>query len=99
MNTRTIELNIAHASTRESLHEMIAAAFDFPLYYGRNWDAFMDSMGDSPVLGPDPCHVVFKGWNLLSARLGREAMLMRDCIKDLVALNPGFTVDWVDAQE
>ena len=32
------------------MHERIAAALQFPAYYGRNWDAFWDSLiYESPV--------------------------------------------------
>jgi RNAse (barnase) inhibitor barstar len=33
----------------QSLHAELARAFEFPEYYGANWDAFYDCIGDSEL--------------------------------------------------
>ncbi len=39
---KIIELNLAGCECLYDIHEQIRIAFDFPDWYGRNWDAFWD---------------------------------------------------------
>lgn len=50
------------AETRSGFHDQVAAALDFPDYYGRNLDALHDCLGDlaSPVV------VLWESWGLLA---------------------------------
>lgn len=43
---RTVELRGEHMVSRSSAHSELASAFAFPDYYGKNWDAFNDCLGD-----------------------------------------------------
>src|SRR5215471_16732659 len=42
----TLSLDVGHASSAESLHEMLAAVLHFPGYFGKNWVAFWDCVRD-----------------------------------------------------
>lgn len=39
-----IHLDLSHCQTLYELHQRIREAFDFPDWYGCNWDAFYDLM-------------------------------------------------------
>lgn len=43
---RVLELEGAAITSRQTAHEELALVFGFPDYYGKNWDAFNDVMGD-----------------------------------------------------
>jgi RNAse (barnase) inhibitor barstar len=43
---RRIELEGTLMTSRREAHNVLKAAFEFPDYYGRNWDAFNDCFGD-----------------------------------------------------
>jgi len=44
--TRGSELDVVHVDAREKPIERIARALDFPHWFGGNWDALEDSLGD-----------------------------------------------------
>ena len=90
-----IKLDISHASTPQSLHEMLAAAFQFPSYYGRNWDAFWDCIRD-PEQSRMPKHVVLIGFEELEKKLPALAKQLRKSLSDNQKDYPGkFTVSYV----
>ncbi len=41
-----IQLDGRRMTSRQAAHDELALAFGFPDYYGHNWDAFNDCMGD-----------------------------------------------------
>jgi RNAse (barnase) inhibitor barstar len=41
-----LKIDVGSVTTREELHSLIAEAFGFPDYYGRNWDAFDECIRD-----------------------------------------------------
>lgn len=43
---RLIEVDGSNMTSRRRAHAELASAFQFPDYYGHNWDAFNDCMGD-----------------------------------------------------
>ena len=43
---KTIELDLTGCKYLLEIHEKIRVAFDFPEWYGKNWDAFWDCMTD-----------------------------------------------------
>jgi ribonuclease inhibitor len=85
--TDEITLNVAFASTEQSLHEMFAAVLGFPGYYGMNWNAFWDCVTD-PEQSSMPGHLVLKGMTHLERRLPEEARQLRIIVKDLEAERP-----------
>ncbi len=53
MQTRILEYTIETTIIFDepSLHEVFARTFDFPAYYGGNWDAWIDCMTDAVIDG------------------------------------------------
>ena len=43
--THIIKLDLTGCTHIIDMHDRIAKAFDFPDYYGKNWDAFWDLIG------------------------------------------------------
>ncbi len=77
--TDTLKIDVGSVTTPEELHVLIAEAFRFPGYYGRNWDAFDECIRDVKV----PPRVEIAGLEMLQARLPREAELFCKCLADL----------------
>ncbi len=67
---QAVVFTLAHMETVESLHDVLARAFDFPGFHGRNWDAFWDSITGLVQM---PHVVQIWGWDVFSARLPRHA--------------------------
>ena len=83
----TIKLDVSHASSTLSLHEMLAAAFQFPSYYGRNWDAFWDCIRD-PNQSRMPKHIVIVGMDLLEKKLPEASAKLRNILSESQVENP-----------
>lgn len=43
---RTVRIDCERIRDEATLHDVFAEAFNFPGYYGRNWNAWIDCMGD-----------------------------------------------------
>ena len=59
---KIIELDLTGVKTLNKLHERIRLAFDFPEWYGANWDALLDLLGGEW----DADKVIVKGGSSLS---------------------------------
>lgn len=92
MSNKKIEqiITVAHATTAESLHEILAAALNFPGYYGKNWDAFWDCVSD-PSQSTVPDVLVLRGWDILKSRLPDDADALKQCLADLVKKKKNFS--------
>jgi ribonuclease inhibitor len=78
----TIDLN--GIASRDALHEQLAKVFSFPEYYGRNWDAFDECIGEVKL----PATVKVIGFEDFRFRLAREAKLLADCLRYAVERCP-----------
>ncbi len=76
-----LKIDLADVSSREELHALMAAAFSFPDYYGRNWDAFDECIRDISL----PKEVKIYNLEALRTRLSREAELLSQCIQSFAA--------------
>ena len=84
----SLEIDVAEVATWEALHEKLADAFQFPRYYGRNWNAFDECIRDVTL----PAKVTIRGLEKLRAKLPFEAELLSQCIRDFVAEDAGRNV-------
>lgn len=91
-------INISHATTPLSLQEILAAAFDFPGWYGKNWEAFEECVR-IPEQSSMPDELVIKGWEILSERLPREAKLLREILTDLKTTRPNITISYIPVED
>lgn len=53
VDKKVIEISLTKDETDESFFDKIARAFNFPDWFGKNWDAFHDLLDDPDFL-PDP---------------------------------------------
>ncbi|MCI8554939.1 MAG: barstar family protein [Clostridiales bacterium] len=79
MDTPTvITLDLSECQYIDDLHQRIKTAFDFPDYYGENWDAFWDLIRGAR----DNTMVEIKGVASLSKALRKEVDKMIECLED-----------------
>lgn len=79
MDTPTvIALDLSGCQYIDDMHLRIKKAFDFPDYYGENWDAFWDLIRGTR----DNTIVEIKGVASLSERLRKEVDKMVECLED-----------------
>jgi len=88
-----LNIDVAAVQSREALHQLLAASFHFPDYYGRNWDAFDECIRDVTL----PAQVTIRGLKALRHRLPREAELLSQCIRGFVAEDSNRNVTLVDS--
>ncbi|MBQ8575417.1 MAG: barstar family protein [Clostridia bacterium] len=69
---KTIILDLTGCETWGELHKRIRVAFDFPEWYGENWDAFWDLLRSEC----DADEVVIKGENTLNNQIYTEIKTM-----------------------
>jgi len=85
MNDRPhhIEIPLKGIHDKESLHALLADRLSFPDYYGRNWDAFWDVIGDSM-----PERLTFADWDDFKAAMPNEAQILQEMLGELAATFP-----------
>lgn len=59
---REAALDLVRIDAQEALFEGIAKALDFPAWFGRNWDALEDCLGDLSWRGAEGSVLVFDGY-------------------------------------
>ena len=74
---KIIELDLTGVKTLNELHEKIRIAFDFPEWYGKNWDAFHDLLRTEC----DADKVVVKGINTISSKFAEDINLLSEILK------------------
>ena len=79
MDTPTIiTLDLSECTYIDDMHLRIKTAFDFPDYYGENWDAFWDLIRGTR----DNTLVEIKGASSLPQKLKEEVDKMIECLED-----------------
>ena len=79
---KTVYLDCANLTQRESAHAYLARTLDLPDYYGKNLDALYDCLTDMP-----PCTVVLAGAQALRQSGGYGAKLL-SVLEDAALSNP-----------
>lgn len=86
---RVIRLEAYQWNTERDMHHAMAAALDFPDYYGRNLDALNDCLGDVACYGgydgaPEGTGLVlvFNDYDRFAATCSRAAQVVLDIIAD-----------------
>ena len=65
----------------EQIHSLLAAALEFPSYYGNNWDAFDECINDDDASNP-PERLIIHGWDIFIDEHLRDAKIFWGCITD-----------------
>lgn len=78
-----IELDLTDCKTLRELHERIKVAFDFPEWYGKNWDAFRDLIRTDC----DAHKVIVKGENTLREKYNEDLNMMHKVFESKIEFN------------
>lgn len=85
-----IELNLNGIEDKKDVHRYIAAALDFPDYYGKNLDALYDCLTD---ICDDTCLGIYGLGELGDERF---AIMLRQVFEDAEEANPHLCVFFAD---
>lgn len=77
-SSNIITLDLSDCKYLDEMHQRIKESFDFPDYYGENWDAFWDLLRGTR----DNTIVIIKGVASLSKALRKEVDKMIECLED-----------------
>ena len=80
---KIIELDLTGCTSLYDIHEKIRVAFDFPDWYGKNWDAFWDLLWSEC----DADKVMIKGTTTLSKEFDKHIATMSEILKDKIDFN------------
>ena len=83
--TNQVVVVVGDVSGADELHQRLMTALDFPAFYGRNWDAFWDSITGLVEM---PRNLRLEGWSDFAARLPRDAQLMKECLEQMLRESP-----------
>lgn len=79
--TPELKIEIEPGMEIDDIHSLLAKAFEFPEYYGKNWDAFYECINDDEVSNP-PQKLIVKGWDHFIREHLRDAKLLWSCFED-----------------
>jgi RNAse (barnase) inhibitor barstar len=94
MKSATIDLTTV--TGWESFHELFAQSFDFPAYYGRNMDAWIDCMEDLAIEGSG-LRLDLKGMKPLKARCPEIYDAINECSAFIRADSSSTPARWLPA--
>ncbi|MCT8341239.1 barstar family protein [Flavobacteriaceae bacterium TK19130] len=63
----------------DNFHSHLKKEFRFPETYGKNWDAFWDSITD---LENKPDLIIFFGWNEFKSKFERDSNILKQIVND-----------------
>lgn len=80
---KIIELDLTDCKYLDEIHERIEAAFDFPEWYGKNWDAFWDLL----LSECDASKVIIKGESSLPIEFSDAIFTMHKILDEKTIFN------------
>ena len=83
-----ISIDCQEISERKQLHETLAAALNFPEYYGKNLDALFDCLTELPEV----LELTLQHWAAAEAALGDYGLAARQTFENAMEEDPDLTV-------
>ncbi len=77
---KIIELDLSGCKYLAEVHERIRVAFDFPEWYGKNWNAFWDLLRSE--CGADK--LIIKGENTLPKEFNEQIIIFHETLDEYV---------------
>lgn len=84
---KTIELDLTGCKYLSDIHERIRIAFDFPEWYGANWDAFWDLLRSEC----DSDKLIIKGTNTLTKEFDEHIAIFKETLDEYIAFRDKYT--------
>lgn len=75
-----ITIDLGGVQDEEALHQCLAQALGFPDWYGRNWDAFWDSITGLVEM---PEVLEFQGWPAFSVTMPQESKQLMELLDEM----------------
>ncbi|WP_329115483.1 barstar family protein [Streptomyces sp. NBC_01465] len=69
-----LTIDVSSVVSEDELHGLLQREFDFPSFYGGNWDAFWDAVTGLVEI---PGHVRFLGWDSLLEHVPSGGRMLR----------------------
>ncbi|MCS0604515.1 barstar family protein [Streptomyces sp. LP11] len=93
-----VELDLGGVGDKAGLMDRVARALDLPDWFGRNWDALLDSLAD-PSVWPTPTaepgrglHLVVTGWRPYADARPDEWRVAREVFAEAAGRTAALTV-------
>lgn len=77
---RFVHLDTTSADAKAEFLDRAARSFDFPAYFGRNWDAFADCLGD--IRAERGTLVLWDGWTPFAEQEPHEFEVAREILRE-----------------
>ncbi len=74
-----MEVDLSKVETIEELHELLKKEFNFPDFYGMNWDAFWDAITGLVEL---PETIIFQYWDIFSEKFVKDSEILKELFSD-----------------
>lgn len=84
---KTIELDLTGCKYLSDIHERIRIAFDFPEWFGANWDAFWDLLRSEC----DSDKLIIKGTNTLTKEFDEHIAIFKETLDEYIAFRDKYT--------
>ena len=84
---KTIDLDLTGCKYLSDIHERIRIAFDFPEWYGANWDAFWDLLRSEC----DSDKLIIKGTNTLTKEFDEHIAIFKETLDEYIAFRDKYT--------
>lgn len=85
-----VVIDVSNVRTYEELHQLLKITFEFPDFYGMNWNAFWDAITGLVML---PKKIKFVGWNKFVDYLPKSAELLQKLLNDKNDMYPSTSVE------
>jgi RNAse (barnase) inhibitor barstar len=77
---KTITIDVSQVTSKLELHDILAKSLEFPSFYGKNWDAFWDTITGLVEM---PGTLRLQGIEELKKALPKDAVQLITCLKVL----------------
>ena len=74
-----VTIDLREVISSKDLQIVLMEKLEFPDFYGKNWNAFWDSITGLVEM---PQKIIFLGWDTFSVKLPKDAEMLRNLFED-----------------